>query len=105
MSTALKLEITRRSYSVEIPLEDFIVLTNMESILGDGPLCNDILSEKMEKQTGARLVEYNGHFGNYIYFSLDADDDTPEEQAKILKMIEEQIVEARNCSLRLSCQG
>lgn len=91
----LKLEVTRRSFSVEIPMEDFVALETAEDIPSGGPLCDDTLCDQLHRLLRAPDVEYNGHFGASIYFTLDIEEDTPSMHVKILDMINKQVELAR----------
>lgn len=68
-------EVTRRSYAITISLERFKEITEAESfknIGSNGPT----IGEQLEKLDGVWDVEYNGHFGVFIYLTLDDEDDT-----------------------------
>jgi hypothetical protein len=72
----LKAEVTRRSYSVEIPMDAMLRLLESERT-GKLPL-GVMLSEKMEEYEGVSDVDYNGHFGAAVFYTVDDEDDTPD---------------------------
>lgn len=93
-----KPERTRSSYCIEIEPEHFLAVTRAE----------DDYSIPYEKSISARLegtsptydsrevegvhsVEYNGHFGSAIYYTVDAEDDTEELHAKVAAIVTSQI--------------
>jgi len=90
----LKLKLTVRSYSVELPVEDFIKLEKAEDDL-DSELGQEMLNDRLEKETAAQKIEYNGHFGAQIMFEIAVDDDTEQEHDKIKKLINDQVMRAR----------
>ncbi|WP_408601398.1 hypothetical protein [Pseudomonas sp. PLMAX] len=100
----LKAEITRRSYCVEIPMDDFTAVERAEDILGGAPLANNSICDQLTKLLRAAEVEYNGHFGNNIFFSLDVEEDTKRNHGKILTIIRNQIIKARRYVARMDKQ-
>lgn len=87
----LTLEITRRSYAVEIPMDDFALLEQSDGIKWHGPTFTE-----SDLPDGVYDLEFNAHFQNYVYFTIDAEDDTPELHAEIVSMIEHKIQEMHN---------
>lgn len=86
----MKLERQSTRYSIEIPVEDFKALESRES--------NSItktLAEAIEELPGTANVEYNGHFGNYVFLTIEMDWDIPETHRSIKKMIRQHITQAR----------
>ena len=81
----LKAEVTRRSYCVEIPLNAMMRLLESERT-GILPL-GVMLSEKMEEIEGVSDVDYNGHFGSNVFYTVDDEDDTPELHEGIFDLI------------------
>lgn len=78
-----------------MPVDDFIALERAEDILSGGALSGDTLCEQIGRVLRAPSVEYNGHFGSYIYFEVDADEDSPEMRARVLQLIEAQVAAAK----------
>ena len=75
-------ENTQKSFAASVPTEDFIALTRFE---GGGAFRNftpDCVSlcTYLEKLPHISRVEYNGHFGSYIYFNMDVDEDQVDEK-------------------------
>lgn len=60
LDTKLVAEVTAKSYAVEIP--DVLKLDN-----------TDLLEDLM--RLGAHHIDWSGHYGNYIFFTLNADDE------------------------------
>ena len=69
-----KRTLDRKSYSIEIPMDEFTAITEYEWESG----YESTLSELLNKHANVYDTDYNGHFGNRIYFTMDANDDTPE---------------------------
>lgn len=86
----------RKSYALEIDMEVFKKLLNMESWNATIEEMNQ--SEQFNKQLeklGAMDVDYNGHFGNNIYFTIDAENSSKTLQ-KIKKYIEKSLSKLNN---------
>lgn len=81
----MNFEITKRSYAVEIEMERFDALIEVE----DHNPCGVTLCEKLSKFVSN--VNYDGHFSNYVYFDIDNDDDTDDLKHKIEKTINEHL--------------
>lgn len=85
---------TRASYAVELEPKHFCAITQAES---DGVVdYHETLSARLEgvgssssgrEVEGVHSVEYNGHFGSAIYYTVDAEDDTPELHASVTAII------------------
>lgn len=80
----LVFEKTEVTYSVEIAVDEFIALTDYENCyLGNSDsLCTKLM------EFGCYKIEYNGHYGSYIYFTITVDDDTIEFKQEISDIIE-----------------
>lgn len=63
LASNLNAVVTAKSYAVEIPLDLFDKLVDAEYSIT--PSIDELLIE-----IGAYKVDYNGHFGNYIFFNL-----------------------------------
>lgn len=100
----LKPELTRRSYCIEIPVDDFIAVTEAEGDYGRNGLGDKTICDQITKMLRAAEVEYNGHFGSYIYFSMDVEEDTKRNHGKILTVIRNQIIKARRYVERMDKQ-
>lgn len=70
---ALVPEVTRRSYSVDLPPEMFSAITKVEDVFVN----MKTLGEKIDALAGTHSTEYNGHFGSAIYFVVDAGEGNP----------------------------
>lgn len=88
----LKMDIVSKSYSIPIDdVDDFLAIDKYEGEL-DGSKC---LYLSLETISGVYNVDYNGHFGSYIYLSIEEEHDTKETHKKIFDLIETQIELAR----------
>lgn len=79
-----------RSYCAELTVEQFLAIEALDDIhisKGAATLC-DLLGAM-----GAQLVEYNGHFGAAIYFTLP--DDLQDQFANIILLINSYITVAK----------
>lgn len=74
-------QIVRKSYSLEIPLERFIILDR-------GYEHHEKLSSQME-ELGAFNIDWNGHFGNFVYFTVYSEDECAVE--KITQLINDYV--------------
>jgi hypothetical protein len=86
----VQFEKTSTSYAIEIGDEDFSALLDSESYVTDNAAYKAgaaTLGEKLDRQTPARNVDYNGHFGAHVFLSLDADDDTEATRLAIKVLI------------------
>ena len=91
----LKFEIASKSYAIPIDdVDDFLAIDKYE---GDIPYdeSNKCLYLSLEKIDGVYSIEYNGHFGSYIYLTIEEEHDTEETHKKISDLIETQIELAR----------
>lgn len=91
-----------RRYNVEVEVEDFIALERAESILYSGPLVGRGIDDRLALLDGVFDIEYNGHFGATIFFSIEAEYDTPTLHAKIVTIIQRQIKAAHKYSGRIA---
>lgn len=92
--TKLRAEVIRRSYAIEIEVADFIAIDSAESDYKHGGLGNKTILDQITSILRSD-VEYNGHFGSYIYFTMDVEDDTKRNHGKVLTIIRNQIIKAR----------
>ena len=86
----------RKSYSIELSLDDFTALCDYDWARiwhEDGDSFPSF--DKALYDQNCIDVEYNGHFGQYIYFQLDVADDTPERWKAIEEIFEYYIKYAR----------
>ena len=85
---ALIAEMTSASYAVSIPDEKFEKLMARDWALADE---NNYHFDEDLMRLGASKIEYNGHYGPYIYFNLTIDEDHDQVKADVLAKIEEYI--------------
>lgn len=50
------------------------------------------LGERLEK-LGARDIDYDGHFGPNVFFTVDVEDDTPELHTEVRRVCRERLNE------------
>lgn len=86
-------------YHYEIPMEDFEKLIEYERTF---PYRNDdnayrvFLFELLTDEfPGLGRIEYDGHFGNSIYFCIHVEEDTENFRAKVKKAIDDHITKAK----------
>ena len=77
-----KREVTQRAYSIEVGIEGLLALLERDKNYSKPSVC-----EMLEKIDGVWKVEYDGHFGPYVYLSVDVEDDTEETWAQIEAII------------------
>ncbi|MHA6346387.1 hypothetical protein [Roseivivax sp. CAU 1761] len=96
-------ERARTAYSVELDVEDFLAITKAED---DGRIAyEETLSAPLEgihpytrhaaEVEGISAVEYNGHFGAAIHYTVDDENETEGTHAKVADIIRGQVVRAR----------
>ena len=61
-----------RSYSVELTVNQFLKVERKD----DKCKGNDFGLMTLLEKLGCYSIEYNGHFGSFIYYTLSASDDT-----------------------------
>ena len=84
--------VTHKSYAIEISEDDFVAIDTYEQ----KNTSNDpTLAALLDKNTTARSVDYNGHFGTFIYLTLDVDEDTLAEWKAIETIIADYIKKAK----------
>ena len=89
----LNFEITSKSYAIPIDdVDDFLAIDKYE---GDQD-ASKCLYMTLERIDGIHSVDYNGHFGSYIYLTIEEEHDTKETHKKISDLITTQIELARD---------
>lgn len=73
-----------RSFAFGVTVEDFTKITARED---EEELWADTLTAKLDALDGVSDVDFNGHFGPFIYFTINADDDTSGKRDEIFSMI------------------
>lgn len=91
---ALIKKCTSRSY--EIDIDDLMEIIEMDSDCEDDGDWNEILSEKLDMVNGVTDTDYNGHFGHYIFLTIDSEYDDKDTWDTIEKTINEHIKEKLN---------
>ena len=71
------------SYCIAVTIPSFLALTRYEDVHYN----DESLDSDMGTNAHTLSVEYNGHFGANIFYTLDAEYDTPEAHAKITAMV------------------
>lgn len=80
----LQMEVTRRSYAIEIPKIDFDHLMKSDSWKWNGTTLDE---ESFKHLPGVDTIEFNGHFGPFVYLNIVAEDDTSELREEILSIV------------------
>lgn len=91
----MKLERTATSYAVEIDLTKMQHLLISEAIYtSDRVPTHEQLDVKL-MEIGCTKVDYNGHFGPYVYLTISYCDDTAAKRAEVLKLIQDHLAGLR----------
>ena len=93
------MEVTSRSYAYELTDEDYRAVEKRDNDLAEqvfdaGGAWNynkHCLSGVLDTLEGVSDTDYNGHFGPFIYFRIDADDDCDELRDTIHRTIQDWI--------------
>ncbi|AXQ69605.1 hypothetical protein HOU03_gp163 [Caulobacter phage CcrSC] len=88
MAMPLGLRTTATSYAIDVDDDQFLAMIQAEGYKGGD--FEPSLFDKLQK-TPARDIEYNGHFGASVYFTLTEEDDTPALRAELGRMIAEHL--------------
>lgn len=97
----MHLEKTAVSYSVEIEMKQFSALLDYEDAFNGGLKGSEQSIDETLRKMGCSDVEYNGHYLNYIYFTISIDDDNRKFHNKVLNVIEKQIKKAELWKLEM----
>lgn len=81
-----KLTCTHRSYRLDITKAQMLALLDSEGFLKPDPKGGTLLS-KLDKLPGVSDIEYNGHYGAAVYFTIDADNDSADFRAGVKDLI------------------
>ena len=73
-----------RQYSYEVTREYFMLICAKDDEM---ETWEETLCAQLDKLPGVRDVDYNGHFGEYIYFNIDDDEDCEDLRDQIRTMI------------------
>ena len=90
----MQLEKTGVRYCVEVEKEKFIALLEYENIWHGGLKSSEPGLDGILRNMGCDDVDYDGHYMNYIYFSLCVEDDEEDFHKEILEVIEEYLQKA-----------
>lgn len=71
----MKFEVLSKAYQVEIPTDKFAA--RLIGQKDDEGTDGKTLGEKLGALPGVFDVNYNGHFGPYVFFSVEIASDTP----------------------------
>ena len=74
----LNYEITGYQCCIELSIKEFEQLEKIDYL--------DVVMPKLEN-LGATEIEYNGHFGSYIYFHVNTQEEAQQVTEKIQEMI------------------
>jgi len=90
----MKFEKTATSYSIEIPVDVFSV-----HLMGDerDSFNNRVpLYQKLANVPGVDGVEYDGHFGNYVYLTIDIEHDNKYTKNVIGKIMQKHFTQKKD---------
>lgn len=76
----MELVVVSKSYRLEVPLEDFKIIMEDESFIGNG--CY-LFWDKIQQISEIYDVEYNGHYGPAIFYSVNEEDNTEELHKRV----------------------
>jgi hypothetical protein len=80
MPSVYTIEVERTTYCITVGVD--IMLSIMDKDWGDKPLY-----ELLVEETNCHKVDYDGHFGPFVYVSIMAEYDTPKHKKKIMQII------------------
>jgi hypothetical protein len=91
----LTFEKTITSYCIAIEDDQLMLaLEDSESYVTDNAAFADgnmTLCQKLDELDGVQDIDYNGHFGNHVFLSIEVDHDNAKTKRKISKVIEEHL--------------
>ena len=79
-------ETTSVQIAYEISMEDFNAIDKRDQDRQDEDNW-DNLSTLLDRIEGVSDTDYNGHFGLFLYFTIDAEHNTPEKRVEIGTLI------------------
>lgn len=82
---AFEFETHSTAYSVDVPREDFLALLEYEQQHRE----EKSLCENLGAITGVFDIEYEGHFGSRVFFTIDVENDNEDTRVKIVSEIQE----------------
>ena len=87
-------ECVEKRYAAEIAVEAFSVLDSSNYLVYLDRAGKPDLYDDLSKLPELHNVDYNGHFGNYIYFTIWTGDDNEKLHKKIQSCIEKHVQRA-----------
>lgn len=82
----MKRECVAKQYTIEV---DLLKIMDSDSFHENENEWDEILDQKLDKIKGVEDVDYNGHFGSYVFLTIETEFDTPELWLEIEKTIKE----------------
>lgn len=92
----MELEKTATSYCIEIESDSFDSLLEYENAWHGGLKSSEPGLEEILRNMGCSDVEYDGHYLNYIYFTVDIDDDNKKFHKEIIEAIKKHLQKAKD---------
>lgn len=90
----MKLEISEIKYTVEVEKEKFLALLDYENVWHGGLKSSEMSLDGLLRDAGCSEAEYDGHYSNYIWFTIDFEDDCEEFRNVIAEIITKRLDEA-----------
>ena len=85
---------TATSYRIDITMPEMLAILDAESYNKHTTPITPTLDERLADLRGVKSIEYNGHYGPAIFFTIDADCDTTVVRSFIISTITRFIAEA-----------
>jgi hypothetical protein len=83
-----------KRYAVEIDVDAFLIITSIKYSDYQDDMISPTLCDDLNKIPGLHNIDYNCHFGNYIYFTVSTDDDNEKLRKEVEDCIEKHIQRA-----------
>ena len=90
----MKITISEITYSVEVDEEKFSALLEYEDIWNGGLKTSEMCLDGQLRNIGCNKADYDGHYANYIWFTVSVEDDTEEFRNQIIETINVRLKES-----------
>ncbi|MHC4315631.1 MAG: hypothetical protein ACYSW3_24570 [Planctomycetota bacterium] len=89
----MKIECTQKQYCIAISRENFIKIMEKDFELQNEDLWDDTLNSILDNVKGVSDCDYNGHFGAYIFISVDPEFENNKFWESIKKIINDYVTD------------